>query len=209
MWDELAIYDPLPDCLCGKLKILHNRYNRDCVIQFLMGLSDAYSNTRDQIMLLNPLPSLNRVFSMIQQQERQHLMIPSIKSPDLMAMMAKPIFNSSKNFSRSTSQKTNRPYCFYCELPSHSFENCFKVGNADPPQCTHCNMTGHIVEKCYKLHGYPPGHKLHGKNKGITATVTQSRALSDDDYEEDSKESMMLTRSQYQTITFFFAFQGD
>jgi hypothetical protein len=70
LWDELAIYDPLPDCLCGKLKIIHDRYDRDCVIQFLMGLSDAYSNTRDQIMLLNPLSSLNRVFSMIQQQER-------------------------------------------------------------------------------------------------------------------------------------------
>jgi len=61
-------------------------------------------------------------------------------------------------------------------------------------------MTGHIVEKCYKLHGYPPGHKLHGKNKGITATVTQSRALSDGDHEEDSTESMMLTRSQYQQL---------
>ncbi|KAF9687565.1 hypothetical protein SADUNF_Sadunf02G0106600 [Salix dunnii] len=152
LWDELAIYDPLPDCLCGKLKILHDRYDRDCVIQFLMGLSDAYSNSRDQIMLLDPLPSLNRVFSMIQQQERQHLMIPSIKTPDLMAMMAKPNFTFSKNFSRTTSQKTNRPYCSYCKLP------------------------------------------------GIAANVTQFRATSDDDLEEDSIESMMLTRSQYQRL---------
>ncbi|XP_042950038.1 uncharacterized protein LOC122282148 [Carya illinoinensis] len=44
LWDELAIYDPLLDCECGKLKILHDRYDRDCVIQFLMGLSDSYSN---------------------------------------------------------------------------------------------------------------------------------------------------------------------
>ncbi|KAF9667412.1 hypothetical protein SADUNF_Sadunf15G0020300 [Salix dunnii] len=202
LWDELAIYDPLPDCLCGKLKILHYRYDRDCVIQFLMGLSNAYSNSRDQIMLLDPLPSLNRVFSMIQQQERQHLMIPSIKTPDLMAMMAKPNFTSSKNFSRTTSQKTNRPYCSYCKLPGHSLETCFKVGNADPPQCTHCNMTGHIADKCYKLHGYPLGHKLYTRNngKGIAANVTQFRATSDDDLEEDSTESMMLTRSQYQQL---------
>jgi len=151
-------------------------------------------------MLLDPFPSLNRVFSMIQQQERQHLMIPSIKSPDLMAMMAKPIFNSSKNFSRSTSQKINRLYCSCYKLPGHSLENCFKVGNVDPPQCTYSNMIGHIAKKCYKLHGYPPSHKLHGKNKGIAATVTQSRALSDDDHEEDSIESMMLTRSQYQQL---------
>ena len=119
-----------------------------------------------------------------------------------MAMMVKPTFTSSKNFSRSTSQKTNRPYCSYCKLPGHSLENCFKVGNADPPQCNHCNMTGHVADKCYKLHGYPPGHKLHTRNNGksIAATVTQFRALSDDDNEEDSTESMMLTRTQYQQL---------
>ena len=63
-------------------------------------------------------------------------------------------------------------------------------------------MTGHIAKKCYKLHGYPPGHKLHTRNnsKSIAATVTQSRALFDDDHEEDSTESMMLTRSQYQQL---------
>ncbi|XP_031250011.1 uncharacterized protein LOC116107876 [Pistacia vera] len=195
LWDELAIYDPLPDCECGKLKILHNRYDRDYVIQFLMGLSNSFSNTKDQIMLLDPLPPLNRVFSMIQQQERQHLMTTSTTSPDLMAMMARPTFHSSKYSSKSTPQKINRPYCSYCKIPSHSLENYFKVGNAHPPQCTHCNMSGHIAERCYKLHGYPPGHKLHGKTKGTAAAVTHSRVLSDGDHEEDSTESMMLTRS--------------
>ncbi|KAB5524572.1 hypothetical protein DKX38_022321 [Salix brachista] len=202
LWDELAIYDPLPDCSCGKLKVMHDRYDRDCVIQFLMGLSDAYSNSRDQIMLLDPLPPLNRVFSMIQQQERQHLMIPVVKTPDLMAMMAKPSFTYGKIPSKFTSQKTNRPYCSYCKLPGHSLENCFKLGNADPPRCTHCNMTGHVADKCYKLLGYPPGHKLHTRNTGksIAATVTQYQEHTDNDHEEDSSESMMLTRNQYQQL---------
>ncbi|KAB5557482.1 hypothetical protein DKX38_008391 [Salix brachista] len=202
LWDELAIYDPLPDCSCGKLKVMHDRYDRDCVIQFLMGLSDAYSNSRDQIMLLDPLPPLNRVFSMIQQQERQHLMIPVVKTPDLMAMMAKPSFTYGKIPSKFTSQKTNRPYCSYCKLPGHSLENCFKLGNADPPSCTHCNMSGHVADKCYKLHGYPPGHKLHSRNtsKSIAATVTQYQEHTDNDHAEDSSESMMLTRNQYQQL---------
>lgn len=41
LWYELAIYDPLPDCNCGKLKVLIDRHQRDSVIQFLMGLSDT------------------------------------------------------------------------------------------------------------------------------------------------------------------------
>ncbi|XP_062086085.1 uncharacterized protein LOC133792185 [Humulus lupulus] len=35
--------------------------------------------------------------------------------------------------------------------------------------CSHCGITGHTINKCYKLHGYPPGHKLHGKGRGSTS----------------------------------------
>ncbi|XP_022861556.1 uncharacterized protein LOC111381942 [Olea europaea var. sylvestris] len=32
IWDELNLFDPLPDCTCGNLTTLSNRYQRDCVI---------------------------------------------------------------------------------------------------------------------------------------------------------------------------------
>ncbi|XP_040988993.1 uncharacterized protein LOC121236615 [Juglans microcarpa x Juglans regia] len=47
LWDELAIYDPIPVCNCGTMKILLDRYQRDSVLQFLMGLHDSYSSIRD------------------------------------------------------------------------------------------------------------------------------------------------------------------
>ena len=62
LWDELNVYDPLPECSCGKLKVLLDRYQRDCVIQFLMRLNESYTNVRNQIMLLDPLPPVNKVF---------------------------------------------------------------------------------------------------------------------------------------------------
>lgn len=49
---ELSIFEPIPVCNCGIMKTLLDRYQRDCVIQFLMGLHDSYANARDQIMLL-------------------------------------------------------------------------------------------------------------------------------------------------------------
>ncbi|KAF5453563.1 hypothetical protein F2P56_028460, partial [Juglans regia] len=203
LWDELAIYDPLPNCDCGKLKVLHDRYDRDCVIQFLMGLSESYSNTRDQIMLLDPLPPLNRVFSMVQQQERHHQMISTSGPSDLMAMMARPTYIPTKNHAKitnSTYQKNNRPYCSHCKIPGHSLDNCFKIGNAEPPLCTHCHMTGHNVDKCYKLKGYPPGHKLHGKTRNFAAAANNSRTLSEDNHEDEPTESMALTKNQYQQL---------
>ncbi|XP_031279176.1 uncharacterized protein LOC116137632 [Pistacia vera] len=41
VWDELSIYDPFPSCTCGTLKTLMDRYQRDCVLQFLMGQTMA------------------------------------------------------------------------------------------------------------------------------------------------------------------------
>lgn len=67
LWDELSVYDPLPTCNCGNLKIFSERYQRDSVIQFLMGLHDSYSNMRDQVMMIEPLPAVNKVFSSVQQ----------------------------------------------------------------------------------------------------------------------------------------------
>lgn len=62
-WDELLNYQPIPECSCGKLKVLVDRYQRDCVIKFLMGLNDIYDNTRAQIMMMkNPFPRLKGVF---------------------------------------------------------------------------------------------------------------------------------------------------
>ena len=71
LWDELAVYESIPPCSCGNMATLTERYQRDCVIQFLMGLNDSYSNIRDQVMMLEPLPAVNKMLSDIQQQERQ------------------------------------------------------------------------------------------------------------------------------------------
>ncbi|KAA8517119.1 hypothetical protein F0562_017412 [Nyssa sinensis] len=65
-------------------------------------------------------------------------------------------------------------------------------------------MSGHSVAKCYKIHGYPPGHKLHGKNKTFTiaaaAAVAPSQACSTNDHDEESSETMALTKGQYNQL---------
>jgi len=46
-------------------------HHRHKVMQFLVGLHDSYDAIRAQILLSDPLPSLNRVSSLIQQEERR------------------------------------------------------------------------------------------------------------------------------------------
>ncbi|KAA8542734.1 hypothetical protein F0562_023886 [Nyssa sinensis] len=114
IWDELNLFDPLPDCTCGQLKILSDRYHRDCVIQFLMGLNDSYTNSRDQIILLDPLPSVGKVFSLIQRQEHQHIMLNTNPSPDSMSATLQP------------------PTCTHCHMSGHVAEKCYKLHDYPP-----------------------------------------------------------------------------
>ncbi|XP_022883402.1 uncharacterized protein LOC111400209 [Olea europaea var. sylvestris] len=49
---------------------IHNPYfEEEQILQFLMGLDDCY--VRSLILLMEPLPSLNKVFALVQQNERQ------------------------------------------------------------------------------------------------------------------------------------------
>ncbi|WVZ08791.1 hypothetical protein V8G54_022137, partial [Vigna mungo] len=67
LWEELDNYRTLTPCSCSACTY----HSQDFIIRFLKGLNDRFAMVRSQILLLDPLPSANRVFSMIIQHERQ------------------------------------------------------------------------------------------------------------------------------------------
>ncbi|XP_034212751.1 uncharacterized protein LOC117625270 [Prunus dulcis] len=69
LWDELASYSDVPTCTCGAMKDHADERNR--VMQFLMGLNDSYDAARGQIILMQPLPSIPNIYSLISQKEKQ------------------------------------------------------------------------------------------------------------------------------------------
>ncbi|WVZ20882.1 hypothetical protein V8G54_008204 [Vigna mungo] len=74
--DELANYEQIPRCSCGGCKCdiaskHEKRREEERVHQFLMGLDDAsYATVRSNILAGDPLPSLNRVYATLVQEER-------------------------------------------------------------------------------------------------------------------------------------------
>lgn len=74
LWDELSPFRPscaCGSCTCGGVLNLCTYFDTKFVLNFLMGLNDSLNNARSQILLMDPLPPINRVFAIMVQEERQ------------------------------------------------------------------------------------------------------------------------------------------
>lgn len=134
-----------------------------------MGLNDSFGNIKAHIILIKPLPTLSEAYALVQEEEKRKQISSSLLSTDSMALATQGNYYSKTHF-----PKRERPYCSFCKSSGHSLERCFKENpHIEKPICSHCNVVRHTIKKCYKLHGYPPGHKLYGKNKSATPHANQ------------------------------------
>ncbi|XP_012856897.1 PREDICTED: uncharacterized protein LOC105976150 [Erythranthe guttata] len=155
IWDELSNFRPsctCGACTCGGVQKLNEHYNLEHVMAFLMGLNESLTSTRGQILLMDPLPPINKVFALVSQEERQRSIHSSHNE-----------VQNSLAFSIRGDQSVQRSVHnqVYTSAPKRK-ERGF---------CTHCNIYGHTIDKCYKLHGYPPGYKA----KPRYSSLPQSR----------------------------------
>ncbi|MCI26178.1 flavonol sulfotransferase-like protein, partial [Trifolium medium] len=78
LWEELEIYMPIPTCTCfnrcscDAMRVARNNHHLLHAMRFLTGLNDSFNVVRSQILLLDPLPSMTKIFSMVLQFERQN-----------------------------------------------------------------------------------------------------------------------------------------
>ncbi|WVZ02666.1 hypothetical protein V8G54_023472 [Vigna mungo] len=139
---------------------LKQDHSQDFIIHFLKGLDDQLTMVHSQILLLNPLPSANRVFSMIIQHERQqHHPSSSMETNPFINV----IFGKGRGQPHQGETKPTRK-CEFCGCLGHTIDSCFQKNNINPTKCTHCDRVGHSSDVCYRKFGYPLGHpKYPGK----------------------------------------------
>ncbi|XP_020552465.1 uncharacterized protein LOC110012590 [Sesamum indicum] len=78
LWDELECLMPTKTytcglCTCSFTRIAAEEDNLTKLVQFLMGLDDSYDNIRNQILVMDPFPSVNKAYSMVLRVERHRL----------------------------------------------------------------------------------------------------------------------------------------
>lgn len=144
-------------------------------MNFLMSLNHTFASVRGQILLMELFPSLNKVFSLVTQEERQRRVGSNPIATETTAALFSKVSNvpSKDNYSNKPNAKKDRPIC------------------------SHCGVFGHVVDKCYKIHGYPPGYKTKEKVYSVNR-VSFTPANSADGMEELTM--VALTSSQCQQL---------
>ena len=124
-------------CTCGGVKELNAYFQIEYVMSFLMGLNESFAQVKGQLLLLDPIPPINKVFSLVFQEERRRTVSSQLTSTgvDSVNSLAFAIrADDAKNSSRIHQSRGN------------------KGQNKERHFSTHCNFHGHTIEKYYKLH---------------------------------------------------------
>ena len=124
MWSELNNYIKIPQCTRGKcecdigskvVKLMEEEHAH----QFVMGLDDeTYSTIRSQILVLDPLPPLDKIFNIIQQGENhKRLMLGRDNRAETAVAFA----------AREKSNAAERGPCKHCGCYGHEESGCFEI----------------------------------------------------------------------------------
>ncbi|KAK0585756.1 hypothetical protein LWI29_033604 [Acer saccharum] len=164
--EELNNYRPMSSygkCSFGGVKNLNSHYQMEYVMSFLMGLNDTFAQVRGQLLLMDPLPPINKVFALVSQEEHQrkvgNLVTSGSDSISSVAFAVKAEIGKGTGNFKANSGTGNQ-----------------KGHKRDKPFCTHCNYHGHIVDRCYKLHRYPLGYKQRQRDNNANSVVVNQVA---------------------------------
>ncbi|XP_061356511.1 uncharacterized protein LOC133300942 [Gastrolobium bilobum] len=124
IWDELESSRKLIACAsgdtCAFTKSVTAELEHDRVYQFLIGLDHhIYGTLITQILNSNPLPTINRVFAMVIQEESHKAMVRTAEIPyDALgcALHTAPLDPSKA-----------RIICSHCGRPNHDASRCYKL----------------------------------------------------------------------------------
>nr|XP_025669957.1 uncharacterized protein LOC112769687 [Arachis hypogaea] len=162
IWEELDEFKQIPSCDCGAscscgLKIIREYRDQEHAVRILRGLNDQYTTVKSQIMLMVPLSSVNSIYSLLLQQERQ--LSNSDQSEERMLVNVVNI--------GGTGNENNREFGMTLNANS-SITNRGGRGGRDRGRgrvssgremmrsCSYCGKAGHTIETCYHKHGFPP-----------------------------------------------------
>ena len=130
-----------------------------------MGLNEMYDQSRIQILMTEPTPSLNKAYAMLVERESQRSLGNTSSNSsngeniDLAALMIRR-GDSSQHYKGTCQQYSGQEY----QKGKKNWDQ----------QCEYCKIKGHVKKNCFKLIGYPADWKFKKKENLNTAYNVQA-----------------------------------
>ncbi|GAU48858.1 hypothetical protein TSUD_288650 [Trifolium subterraneum] len=199
LWEQIDSFRPIRDCTCaiqctcGAATDLRKYKDQDRVIIFLKGLNDQYSHVRSQIMLIDPLHSIDKTFSLVLGQERQLSNNNSVEISPENQNMAMQV----QNYNSSGSGRGSNSYGYRGRGRSNHGSGRGQQSNR---VCTYCGRNNHIVENCFVKHGYPPGYHYKSSKPSLNNATGSVSPHSTNDEQDPNQPSLEAIQVQYNQI---------
>ncbi|XP_074305495.1 uncharacterized protein LOC141640711 [Silene latifolia] len=189
LWDSIVVHEPPFACKCGHCECgiglaARKRLDNESLHQFFMGLdATLYANLRSQLLQLDPLPTLNRAYHAVLQEER--LRAPVETAPDVSDVLAfaTPTPAPSTVDWRALRDKERgecrQLFCSSCETRGHDTHHCFIKTNHFPEWWG--DRPRNIADyRCYKADGRNNGGSKTGHSgSGGSNNATSRGSLPD------------------------------
>lgn len=118
------------------IKDLSSFHQNKYVMQFLLGLNEAFTQFRGQLLLMEQMPHVNKVFSLVSQDDKQRslgsqtclLPTPSNNNMAFAFNNRVPKSGSSEvdQFKKPIRFQKERPYFTRCQINGHTIDTCYR-----------------------------------------------------------------------------------
>lgn len=191
LWDELNNFRPscsCGKCTCGGVKDLASFHHNEYAMTFLLGLNDLFASVRGQLLLMDPLPPINKIFSLVVQEEHQRSVSNQSGS----------LFELSSAMSLATTAAPSKPPYNIAGVNGKK-----KPRQKDHLFCTKCQINGHTIDTCYQIHGYPPGYKPKPRSYYTSQSGSSTSSIANANQVTDQVDigSMPPSRTFFQTLS--------
>lgn len=148
LWEEIESFHSIRDCSCAipctcrAIFNVKNYREQDYVLELLKGLNEQYSYAKSQIMMMDPLHSIHKAFSLLIQQERIHLV--STTTDSVTAQSSAMAMTVQSGFSSKPAPISTNPNTTCNGRPRPNTERNQGTNHF----CTHCRRHNCTIDTC-------------------------------------------------------------